>query len=44
MLTTTVLLSAFVAIGLYSRKYSRRTRLLMLGSILVGIVVLMRGQ
>jgi hypothetical protein len=44
MLTTTVLLSAFLAIGLFSRSYSRRTRLLMLGSLLVGIIVLMRGQ
>jgi hypothetical protein len=43
MLTTTVLLSAFVAIGLFARNYSRRTRLLMLGSILFGIFVLIRG-
>lgn len=44
MLTTSALLTAFLAIGFFARKYSGRTRLLMLGSIVVGIILLMRGQ
>lgn len=44
MLTTALLLGAFLAIGFFARSFSRRTRLLMLGTIVVGIVLLMRGH
>ena len=44
MLTTAALLIAFLAIGFLSRNYSRRTRLLMLGTVIFGVVMLMRGQ
>jgi hypothetical protein len=43
MLTTAGLLGAFLAIGFFARSYSRRTRLLMLGTIVLGIAMLMRG-
>jgi hypothetical protein len=43
MLSTVVLLGSFLAIGFFSRKYSGRTRLLILGSVVLGIAVLMRG-
>jgi len=43
MVTTAVLLVAFLTIGLFARNYSRRTRLVMLGTVVVGIVLLMRG-
>lgn len=43
MLTTAGLLAAFLAIGFFARSYSRRTRLLMLGAIVLGIAMLMRG-
>lgn len=44
MVTTAALLMAFLAIGILARNYSRRTRLVMLGTVVVGIVLLMRGQ
>jgi hypothetical protein len=44
MLTTTLLLAAFLAIGFFARDYSRRTRLLILGTTVLGIIVLIRGQ
>lgn len=44
MLTTAGLLVAFLAIGFLARNYSRRTRLIMLGAIVVGIVLLIRGK
>jgi hypothetical protein len=44
MLTTAGLLAAFLAIGFLARNYSRRTRLIMLGAIVVGIVLLIRGK
>ncbi|MGO8948453.1 MAG: hypothetical protein ACLQUY_12495 [Ktedonobacterales bacterium] len=44
MLTTTLLLAALLAIGLFARNYSRRARLLMLCSIIAGILLLIRGQ
>jgi hypothetical protein len=44
MLTTVFFLVAFLVIGLFARKYSRGTRWLMLGSIAVGILLLIRGQ
>jgi hypothetical protein len=44
MLTTVVLLVAFLAIGYFARSYSRRTRLLILCSIIAGMLLLMRGQ
>jgi hypothetical protein len=44
MLTTIFLLAAMLAIGFFARKYSGRTRLLMLCSIAVGILLLIRGQ
>ncbi len=43
MLTTAFLLASFLAIGLFARNYSRRTRLLMLCSVIAGILLLMRG-
>jgi hypothetical protein len=43
MLTTVILLGTFLAIGFFARNYSRRTRLLMWGSVVLGLVVLMRG-
>ncbi|HEX6542023.1 MAG TPA: hypothetical protein VF040_09740 [Ktedonobacterales bacterium] len=44
MLTTAALLGAFLAIGFFTRNYSRRTRLLLLSAIIVGIVLLLRGK
>jgi hypothetical protein len=44
MLTTAALLGAFLAIGIFARDFSRRTRLLMLGAIVVGVILLMRGK
>jgi uncharacterized membrane protein YjjB (DUF3815 family) len=44
MVTTSAMLAAFLAIGCFTRRFSRRTRLLMLGAVLAGIVLLMRGQ
>lgn len=44
MLTTSLLLAAFLVIGFFARNYSRRTRLIMIGVIVVGIVLLMRGK
>ena len=43
MLTTIFFLAAFLVIGFFARGYSRRVRLLMLGSIVVGIFLLVRG-
>jgi hypothetical protein len=44
MLTTSLLLAAFLVIGFFARNYSRRTRLLMIGAIVIGIVLLTRGK
>lgn len=44
MLTTFILIASFLAIGFFARDYSRRTRLLILGSAVVGVLLLMRGQ
>lgn len=44
MVTTAALLAAFLTIGFFTRNYSRRTRVLMLGIIVAGIVLLMRGK
>jgi hypothetical protein len=44
MVTTAGLLAAFLVIGCFTCRFSGRTRLLMLGAIVVGIVLLMRGQ
>jgi drug/metabolite transporter (DMT)-like permease len=44
MLTTVVLLVAFLAIGFFARKDSRRTQLLMLGTVVLGVILLMRGK
>jgi hypothetical protein len=44
MITTSALLAAFLAIGCFTRRFSGRTRLLMLGAIVAGIVLVMRGQ
>ena len=44
MLTTVVLLGAFLAIGFFARKDSRRTQLLMLGTVVLGVILLMRGK
>lgn len=43
MLTTAALLGAFLVIGFFARSYSRRTRLLIVGVIAAGIMLLMRG-
>lgn len=43
MLTTIYFLGVLLAIGFFARSYTRRTRLLMLCSIVVGIVLLIRG-
>jgi hypothetical protein len=40
VLTTTVILAELLAIGYFARSYSRRTRLLMLCGIGVGICLL----
>jgi hypothetical protein len=44
MLTTVLLLIAFLAIGFFARNYSRRTQLLMLCCTAGAIILLMRGQ
>ena len=44
MLTTSFLLAALLAIGFFARNYSRRARLLMVCSIVIGILLLIRGQ
>jgi hypothetical protein len=44
MLTTAGLLGAFLAIGLLARGDSRKVRLLVVGAIIVGIILLMRGK
>jgi preprotein translocase subunit SecG len=44
MLTTSILLAAFLVIGFFARNFSRRTRLLMISAIIIGIVLLARGK
>jgi uncharacterized membrane protein YjjB (DUF3815 family) len=43
VLTTTFLLAALLVIGFFARTYSRRTRFLMLLTIVFGIFLLVRG-
>lgn len=44
MLTTAGLLAAFLAIGVLTRNYSRRTRVFILIAIGIAVALLLRGK